>query len=63
MSALTYLIIAGVEEGGFAGGGVGSFKKLTAPSCTEPALPRRIRYGHRSWCVILVRMARRKVVS
>ena len=36
---------------------------ITAPSCTEPALPRRIRYGHRSWCVILVRMARRKIVS
>ena len=37
----------GVEEGGFESGGVGSFKKLTAPSCTEPALQQRIRHGRR----------------
>jgi len=45
-----------VEEGGIESGGVGSFKKLTAPSCTEPGLQQRIRHGRRSWGVVFVRM-------
>jgi len=45
-----------VEEVGIESGGVGSFKKLTAPSCTEPGLQQRIRHGRRSWGVVFVRM-------